>query len=269
MSRLKQLGKAFFYWDYDNSYIRTGELNSAGYFIRKNLSLFGNDMPSDWNYYTMLSQNSEKVIRRVIETSSDIAQVKLISGLIKELPGLTRENAHQTAVILADENLLVPVLTSLPSDIKDVNITMGYPLKETPVYSLIKSLFDLQNNARSGNNKNYFAFRDVLKILGNNLVSGLLDGCEDKIIREINERNLVYVPSDYFQNSDILTEVFIKPSTPSLLSRYLKSILLLIAQKDYSIEPDSEVIPKSLRNEFIYRAILSINRLEIIAEDPK
>ena len=66
---------------------------------------------------------------------------------MNEFPDLTAKNAHHTAVVLADENLLMPVLTSLPENIGDINITMGYPLKQTLVYTLVRHLMDLQRNA--------------------------------------------------------------------------------------------------------------------------
>ena len=83
------------------------------------------------------------VRRRVIESSSDVAQVKLIPELVNQLDDLTAETAHHTAVVLADENLLMPVLTSLPGDIGDINMTMGYPLKHSLVYTLVKHLMEL------------------------------------------------------------------------------------------------------------------------------
>jgi hypothetical protein len=46
MRKFKEMGKARFYWDYDNSYIHEGKLNSAGFFLRDNLKVFGNDVPS-------------------------------------------------------------------------------------------------------------------------------------------------------------------------------------------------------------------------------
>ncbi|MCX6254529.1 MAG: hypothetical protein NTV31_08650 [Bacteroidia bacterium] len=81
MTSFKKVGKARFYWDYDNSYIKEGKLNSAGFFLRDNLKTFGNDMPADWSYDTMISTGAQIVRRRVIDTSSDVAQVKLISQL--------------------------------------------------------------------------------------------------------------------------------------------------------------------------------------------
>jgi hypothetical protein len=70
MSRFKKTGKSRFYWDYDNSYIREGKLNSAGLFLRDNIKLFGNDMPSGWSFDTLLSKGSPFVSRQVIDTSS-------------------------------------------------------------------------------------------------------------------------------------------------------------------------------------------------------
>ena len=68
---------------------------------------------------------------------------KLIPELIRQLPDLNEETAHHTAIVLADENLLMPVLTSLPENIGDINITMGYPLKHSLVYTLMKHLMEL------------------------------------------------------------------------------------------------------------------------------
>ena len=101
MTRFKKAGKARFYWDFDNSYIKEGNLNSAGFFMRDNLKIFGNNMPPDWSYDTMLSAPTTEVRRRVIETSSDVAQVRLISQLIAELPDLTSVHAQHTAFFLA------------------------------------------------------------------------------------------------------------------------------------------------------------------------
>jgi hypothetical protein len=269
MSALQQKGKARFYWDFDNSYIREGDLNSAGYFLRKNLALFGNDIPTGWEYNTLLSRGSGKVIRNVIEASSDVAQVKLIPGLLKKLPDLRPDNAHQTAILLSDENLLVPVLTSLPGDISEINITMGYPLRETDVYILIKNLFDLHKNAKQKNGSIYFAYRDVVRVLKNNLISDLLNGSGDKILREITSGNILFVPSSFFKDSMILSEIFKKPSEPELLPDYLKKVLLLIVSNSKNDENPDNITHHSLRNEFVYRTILAVNRLKMILEDPE
>ncbi|MBN2863147.1 MAG: PD-(D/E)XK nuclease family protein, partial [Bacteroidales bacterium] len=191
MLRLKKEGRAKFYWDYDNSYIHGSSLNSAGFFLRDNITLFGNDMPDDWNYDTLLSANLSVTDKLIINTSSDIAQVKLIPELTGRLEGLTPENAHETAVILADENLLIPLLTSLPEHLTDINITMGYPLKQTSVYLLVKQIIDLQLNARIENDIVFFNHRDVVKILKNSLILRLEKMQGSEIINDIIDKNLL------------------------------------------------------------------------------
>lgn len=263
MLRLKEAGRAKFYWDYDKSYISEGGSDSAGFFLKSNLKLFGNDMPDDWSYETFVSTNPGNVKRRIIETSSDIAQVKLIPGLLGDIEGLTPENAHQTAVVLADENLLLPVLTSLPEDIPDINITMGYPLKQTQAYSLVKQLLDLQRNAKIKDGVILFSHEDVTRLLKNDLVSGLLDDADKKIPEEIINNNQILVPDHRFRDSKLLSQIFVKSSSPSAISDYLKNILLLVVSEK-SEKSSSSNMSGSVVNEFIYRIVLAINRLETI-----
>jgi hypothetical protein len=265
---LKESGKARFYWDYDNSYIDEGGLNSAGFFLKNNLRIFGNDMPDDWSYDTLISTSKFKVKRRIIETSSDIAQVKLIPGIIGEIPGLTPENAHNTAVVLADENLLLPVLSSLPENIPDINITMGYPLKQTSAYSLVKQLLDLQRNASVRDDVVLFNHDDVTRIFKNELIAEMMDESDKKIPDEIIKNNLILVPSLRFSKSEKLSGIFVRPSSPSQISDYIKNVLALVVS-DYTAKASEDNMSKSLRNEYIYRIVLSINRLETITKSPE
>ena len=263
MMRFKNAGKARFYWDYDISYIKEGKLNSAGLFLRENLKKFGNDMPPGWNYETLLSKKSPDVYRRVIDTSSDVAQVKLVSHLLEEMSDITRENAHHTAVVLADENLLMPVLTSLPENMGDINITMGHPLKQTLVYTLLKHLMDLQRNSVVSGGILRFNYKDVINILKHPLLSHIAGDPENELIKEIVKTNLERIPEDQFSKNETLSVVFKKPLTPPDLSDYFKNILSLIATKNEAIDKSQDI---NIRNEFIYRVVLSINRLEAIVK---
>jgi CRISPR/Cas system-associated exonuclease Cas4 (RecB family) len=271
MSKLKDENRAKFYWDYDNSYIREGRLNSAGFFLKDNLKYFGNDMPGEWSYETMLSKPAASIKRRVIDTSSDVAQVKLIPEMISEIPGLTPENAHETAVILADENLIMPVLTSLPENIPDINITMGYPLRQTLIYSLVKHLLDLQRNARVQDGTVLFNHRDVLSLLKNGLLAELISESDREIIKEITEQNLIMVPSDRFSHCQGLANIFIKADSPASFPEYLKSVLSLVVSADSGNgeESGNDSTGISIRNEFIYRVMLSINRLDAVTGLPE
>jgi hypothetical protein len=269
MKALKEEGRARFYWDYDNSYLKAGQGNSAGYFLRDNIAIFGNDMPDDWSYNTFLSQEPGRAKRQVIETSSDVAQVKLIPELIRIIPDIKPENAHETAVVLADENLLMPVLSSLPPEIPDVNITMGYPLRQTTVFSLVEQLLELQRNSRTNDGLTFFWYMDVLRIMKNSLIAGMPDGHDKEIIREINEKNLLMVPEHFFAGKGIAEKVFRKLPTPALLSDYIREILsMIVADNSAGSDNSPGLLPVNIRNEFIYRVVLAINRIDNVIKSP-
>jgi hypothetical protein len=271
MKGFKKERKARFYWDYDNSYLKEDNLNSAGFFLRDNLRVFGNDMDPDWKFNTMLSSSPNDVRRCVIEVSSDVAQVKLISQLISELPGLNPENAHHTAVVLADENLLMPVLTSLPENISDINITMGYPLKQSLVYTLIKQLMDLQSGSFVADGAVLFSFRIVHSIFKHPLMEGILTEADFNLLDELKIANPQWVNPVRFNNTENLSRIFRRPDTPELLSDYFRDILSLLALKfnDSEVEIRNKSVQRNIWNEFIYRIVLSINRLESIVKSPE
>ncbi len=271
MAHFRSEGKARFYWDYDHSFAPSGKLSSAGFFMSSNLKSFGDDMPPDWNHDTIFSSRVSQVNRRIISTSSDVSQVKLISRLIADIPDLSIQNAHHTAVVLADENLLIPALTSLPENIGDINITMGYPLCQTSVYTLISNILVLQRNARCVGNTAYFNHGDVMRILKNGLIAVLMNDEENKLINEIIQANMVMVPSVLFEQSNLLSPLFTVIKTPHSLAVYMREILIRIAEKlvpDNHEDTEPELAEKILK-EFIYRVLMSINRLDAITGDPE
>ncbi len=267
MLKLKEAGRARFYWDYDESYVNENGMNSAGFFLRNNLKVFGNDMPAGWNFRTLLSSGSRMIKRRIIETSSDIAQVKLLAELIGEIPDLNHDNAHDTAVVLADETMLLPVLSSLPAESSDINITMGYPLKHSSPYSLVRQLFDLQKTSRSVSGAGFFGYEETTKLLKNELIWALLSEEERKIPELIIRNNLFLVPDSLFKNSGFLSKIFTRPSSASQMSDYFKSVLSEVVQDENSGVTLGSM-PRKVLNEFIYMIILAINRLETVVNSP-
>jgi CRISPR/Cas system-associated exonuclease Cas4 (RecB family) len=160
------------------------------------------------------------------------------------------------------------MLTSLPGNIGDINITMGYPLKMTGVYSLIRFLLNLQRNSSVENGKTYFGYQEVIEILRHQLIFNLID--KEQIINEIIENNLIRIPSDFLCRSEILKIIFTKMVDPHQLSEYLREILSIIPVgiiNDTEASPD-QVMQKKLINEFIYSVMKSVNRLETIVSSP-
>ena len=269
MTWLKKTGHSRFYWDYDDSFISGNPNHSAGFFIRENLKLFGNDMPSDWSFNSGSAKGTNYNAIKVIDSSSDIAQVKLAAKLIGDSPSVTGSDAHHTAVILADENLLLPALTSLPENVESVNITMGYPLKFSPVYGLIKDLLCLQKNLRSDENGDIiFDHKDVLNILTNNFFNAKQDNLSGSLTDDLNSDKELWISRSFFEGKPPFDFIFSKVQTAKELSQYLKTVLeKLYILTETSEENDSVAVGISIRNEFIYRVILAINRLDVIVSD--
>lgn len=138
-SRLQIEGKAAFYWDFDKYYMKDG--NEAGYYIRQLMSAFGNELDylSDTELYN--SFDSTKDIT-YISAPTDNIQARYIHSWLMQ--NERYKQGRSTAIVLADESLLPTVIHSLPEEVESVNITLGYPLQQTPFYSLIQTLTDLQ-----------------------------------------------------------------------------------------------------------------------------
>jgi hypothetical protein len=270
MKKLQDDDRACFYWDYDNTYIRDGKLNSAGMFMNRNLEIFRNDMPEDWCYDTLLTRKDSALTRNIIETTSDIAQVKLIPELIYKISGLSPSDAHHTAIILADENLVVPILTSLPDNIGDINITMGFPLGMTDVYNLMKFIFRLQRNLLVEGGNIYFGNQEVVEILRHKLVERVTGEEENKVLDEINEKGLFNIPSDSLSRTELMKVIFRKPADPVNFSEYLKEILTIVSLVNINENDSSsdQIINWKIQNEFIHTVLNSVNRLESLIRLP-
>ncbi len=130
---LRSRGQALFYWDYDRFYLENHE---AGYFIRRNLQRYGNALNADLFDHFL----SPKDITIAVATSENV-QARFAASWLEE--NIT-ERENETAVVLANEQLLMPVLHSLPPSVNAVNVTMGVPVSDTPVYGFVCALLSLQ-----------------------------------------------------------------------------------------------------------------------------
>ena len=144
LSQLHRRGIADFYWDYASPLVRDRD-NKASYFVERNLERF----PSAWP----LPQEEEERERQieVVGIPSGIGQAKQVYRILDawcDEYEMDAEGALRTAVILPDEQLLIPVLNAIPERIRRINVTMGYPLSATPIASLVEYVLALQKNLR-------------------------------------------------------------------------------------------------------------------------
>jgi hypothetical protein len=115
-------------WDADEYYIRPGKHNlpwqEAGLNLKNNFKTFKLNNPQ-WIGNNLIED--EKKIT-VVAAPGRISQVKFAGQLLDEWNRQTDRSPSDTAVVLSDESLLIPLLTSLPRGTASYNVTMGYPL---------------------------------------------------------------------------------------------------------------------------------------------
>ena len=195
-------GLAKIYWDIDKISINS-TFNNSAFFI--------NQYRSNWTYYKNKEINwindnySCKKNINAIGISKNIGQVKYIGEIIKKNIG----KQGKTAIVLGDESLLIPMLSSLPKGIEGVNITMGFPLFSSSVSSLFYKLFRLHTKA-----KTTYYYKDVISILSHELIKPLFNLDEvnysDLIIEEINNGNIVNINLEFLISKTKVNKDLIK-----------------------------------------------------------
>ena len=130
-------GKAEILFDYDTYYV-DDENNEAGLFARKYEKLH-----PQWieNGISNSLTTDAKTIH-IINASGNTLQAKALQAKLQET------SSKDQAVVLADENLLIPVLNSIPNTYSGFKVSMGYPMTETPVNQIVKEYFTLYRHKR-------------------------------------------------------------------------------------------------------------------------
>lgn len=259
--KLQEAGKALFYWDYDAFYMDDKKQHEAGTFIRKNLLDFPSALPEE-AFAQMQNLRSPKEIR-YISSPTENAQARYLPQWIRE--NLT-ENEKETAVVLCNESLLPPVLHSLPSEVEHINITMGFPLSQTPVYSFLNTLLDLQLQGyqeKSGR----FLYQQVVAVLKHPYTRRLTPASEI-LEKELTTNNRFYPLLTELQRDEFLSHIFQPIDRNAQLVKYLTQALEKVAgiyrKEDKSAEDE---VFDQLYRESIFRAYTTLNRFATLIEE--
>jgi CRISPR/Cas system-associated exonuclease Cas4 (RecB family) len=254
-SFLKNSGKADFYWDYDQLFIND-KMHEAGRFLRENLK----DYPADKDFDPGFNNLDEKKNLNIYNLPSNILQAKKLYKILQEKDPSELTDFGNTAVILGDENMLQPVIGAIPSNIQNLNVTMGYALKNTPVYSFVDMLLQLQKNISRNKAGRGFYFRDVLAVLNHQYIKAIENEVISDFIRQIHQSNLIYINENNFPENDLLKAIFIRLDSPHEISNYLLEILDKISQRFHS-NVNEESLESDLQKEYIFQIKTRLNRL--------
>ena len=262
LSQLHRRGIADFYWDYASPLVRDRD-NKASYFVERNLERF----PSAWP----LPQEEEERERQieVVGIPSGIGQDKQVYRILDawcDEYEMDAEGALRTAVILPDEQLLIPVLNAIPERIRRINVTMGYPLSATPIASLVEYVLALQKNLRYVDAQPAFYFRDVLPILNHRYVMSTAAGQIGEVVKDISENNRIYIPSGSLTQTPLLTVLFTPVKDVESVSDYLIAVLQalnrVMTDREEVEEEERPVTQTEVEREFIYHYFVTVNRMK-------
>lgn len=202
---LKQENVARVFWDADKFYYNN-PLHEAGSFLREQRERWSEiDFKGVGEYF-----NQPKESFNIIACPKNISQAKVAAQIIKDLPEEDLEDSN-TALVLADENLLYPILHNLPSEVKQLNVTMGTPLKNTVLFAFIEAVFKMQIHAIKYK-RNLFHYKDVLAVVEHPYFAKISN--EKEILRFrrfIVKRNIVFISKENIKDafsSDFVNQLF-------------------------------------------------------------
>ncbi len=229
-----------FYWDFEDSRT-TDPDNKSSLFLRSNVR----DYPSKHPLGPSLPAEQHF---RTVSVSSGVAQTQVAGHLLRELAGEQGFDPFETAVVLPDERLLLPMLGAVPEAIRDINVTMGFPLAQSNAATFVSFLERLHRNKRETDGLCTFYYRDVLNLLNHPF---LADGEEaPKLIAEISRQNMIYVEEAFLAKGDFAL-VFKDIPDAAGLPGYQIAILDAVAARLSPVD-----------REFVYHLRAAVLRLQ-------
>jgi hypothetical protein len=259
IQHLMASNQASIYWDVDQAFLND-PFHDAGLFVRR--------FKESWKHYKsnpfewIVDDFSQPKNIQIIGTPKTIGQSKIAGSIIENIINANPDvPLDKVAIVLGEENMLVPLLYSLPSSVGALNITMGYSSKNNPAQILIAKLFKMHTNSLSRNAKSYvFYYKDVLDILTHPLVEPYAK--TSALVNIINQNNYTFITHHKLMElnpnpGDLFLLLFQKWEKGSVAVLETISSLLQNIKTNLSNENEEEKIAKS----FVYSIFKVINKL--------
>ena len=213
LSKMRDAGMAEFVWDYVSPQIQN-PANKSSYFMKRNIA----DYPQA---FTITAGGMPEIT--VVSVPSGVSQAKLAPQILAQTDG----DPVETAFVLPDESLLLPLLNSVPPEYDSINVTMGYPMKNSAVYFLVDAMGRMQLKLRKRDDGWYFYHREVREVFSSSILGSMLTDEEKAIVDKVKRAAKYYIPEKDLRGGPTLERVF-RPVVPeaspehnAALCRYL------------------------------------------------
>ncbi|WP_299217232.1 PD-(D/E)XK nuclease family protein [uncultured Dokdonia sp.] len=248
-------GNSKIYWD------------TASHFMENTsheASLFMREHKKNWPYFktnafeTVYTHYNEKKEITITEVTQGLQLAKYIGN---HLTSYTKEQLNETVLVLGDETLLLPIINALPKNIKNINVTMGIPLRQTPPASLFEHFFTLKKE----HNQKGFYYKNVITLLQQPLIQKMLLDQAELIIKAIQQSNTIYIKIEDLQDILVLT---VLPETLLILfelweenpTKAIDNCLSLIHILKNTLDPSQD----ALNLEYLYGFYKTFNKLNTL-----
>ena len=237
LRKLRDAGRAQFCWDWSGDMICDPQ-NRSSFFMADNVLEFPQAAMWDPEGVTVPEIN-------VVSVSSMIGQAKRLPDILGEIAA-ERYSADLScigadcAVVLPDENLLRPVLNSIPEPVKDINVTMGLPMTGSLLYALMSDIASVQLNVICRGGKCYFYHKHVWDVFSSEVFRKIADEQTLEKVAQIRKEARHYISEDDFAQTPLLSAVFRSVVTDSKLvssqqiysfAEYQKDVLRVLSPK--------------------------------------
>ncbi len=256
-------------WDADAYYIDNPK-QEAGNFIRSYLSQWH---LKETNWIDTNLASDEKEIH-IVGIAGNIGQAKYTAGEIAHL--LSNDSKSENiSIILNEESLLIPMLNSIPDGIDRFNITMGFPMKLSPVFTLFEIIFTLhENSERFRDSKKaaepLFYFQDLQKLFGHSFFTTLLNSeTKNKLVAQlIGQGKIFYTRGEVLYLLSNHTEKVPESVRNIFASWYYQSKNAIVSLISL-IHDIKNIMPikQSIEQEFLYEAHKVLNQIKQSEEE--
>lgn len=204
LTSLRDSGLATFVWDYSSEMIRDAG-NKSSFFMKDNVREFPQDKG-----FAPDPGGLEKPRVNVLSVPSSFGQAKQIPEILARLHPDLSSTGMDTAIVLPDENLLIPVLNSIPDEIKDINVTMGYPLSGSEFWSYIHSIAEVHTHFRVKDGEKFYQHRQLKTVFSNAVFKSAVRYDSDirDLIDRITAEARYYVSEKELCSCDFLSVLF-------------------------------------------------------------
>ena len=244
------------FWDFDRYYYNDID-QEAGDSFRE----FSEDNILNSTFPDSIPNNFEEVEKKLysIGVGSQVGQAKILGNILLKKSREINFDQDKVLVLLPNENLLFPVLNTIPDSINNINVTMGFPLSETPLFNMIHLIVKVHKNSFKRDLQTCNYFKDILELISHPYIYQYDKQGSNSLISDLNDRKIIYVSHKYLSEfSEILKYIF---DSKSSLLEILKNVSSLIYNNSNELG--------KLDKEYIRLFLDIIDRIENINIDFK